>query len=58
MPAVVDVTKCDGCCNCQTECPTNCIEMVDGKAKVNEDECIECNACQDNCPQQAIEVKN
>lgn len=57
MPAVVDTEKCDGCGNCETNCPNESIKVVDGKAQVNEAECIDCNMCKDECPQGAVEMK-
>lgn len=57
MPAFVDIEKCEACEDCLPVCPTECISMVDAKAKVNEDECADCSACVDVCPSQAISMK-
>jgi ferredoxin len=57
MPAVVDLEKCEGCESCVPECPTEAIEMVDGKAHVKEDECADCGACVDVCPTDAISLE-
>jgi heterodisulfide reductase subunit A len=56
--AVVDITKCTGCEICLEICPSNAIEMIDGKAKVDPLLCIECGACVPECPEYAIEFKN
>ncbi|MFT3788037.1 MAG: 4Fe-4S binding protein [Tepidisphaeraceae bacterium] len=57
MAVQVDTGKCDGCCTCDANCPTNAIKVENGKAVVNEPECIDCNTCIDACPQQAITTK-
>jgi electron transfer flavoprotein alpha subunit len=36
------------------ECPVEAIELLDGLARVDEDECTECSACVEPCPQEAI----
>lgn len=56
MAAVVDVEKCTGCEACVEVCPVEAIEMVDGKAKVD-DACIDCGQCVDECPVEAIEME-
>ena len=56
MPAVVDVEKCDGCHSCESECPSEAIEIVENVAVVSPDDCIDCNACENACPTQAIKV--
>jgi NAD-dependent dihydropyrimidine dehydrogenase PreA subunit len=58
MAAKIDREKCDGCCTCQTQCPTDAIVMEDGKAKVKEDDCITCNSCEDACPKKAITIES
>ena len=59
MPVKVLEDKCDGCCTCETQCPTECIKVdpATQKAVAKDDDCIDCAACIDNCPQQAIETK-
>ena len=54
MPTVVDLEKCEGCGDCVEACPTESIEIVDDKAKINADECADCGACIDECPTEAI----
>jgi NAD-dependent dihydropyrimidine dehydrogenase PreA subunit len=55
MPAVVDKDTCTGCEACVSECPSNAISMVDGKADIS-DACIDCGACIDACPVEAISL--
>ena len=55
MSAVIDKELCIGCETCVPECPVEAIEMVDGKAKVN-DSCVDCGACVEVCPVEAISL--
>ncbi|MHB9139037.1 MAG: indolepyruvate ferredoxin oxidoreductase subunit alpha [Victivallaceae bacterium] len=57
MPAVVDKELCIGCEACVGECPVDAIEMIDGKAVVN-DNCVDCGACVEVCPVEAITLKS
>lgn len=56
MPAVVDQEKCEGCGDCVESCPSEAIEIVEGKAQVKEDDCADCGACVDECPTEAISI--
>ncbi len=56
MPALVDQEKCTGCEACVDACPTEAINMIDGKAFVTVDECTDCEACVEECPEDAIEM--
>ncbi|MDO5555004.1 MAG: 4Fe-4S binding protein [Planctomycetia bacterium] len=56
MPAVVDKDKCTGCGECKSACPCDAIEIVDGKAQVNDD-CAGCGVCADTCPSGAITIE-
>ncbi len=56
MPAFVNSDTCIGCEACVSVCPVDVIEMIDGKAFVN-DGCIDCSACVGECPVDAIEMQ-
>ena len=45
---------CNGCGECIKFCPVNAIEMVDGKAKINQEICIWGCGCWTICPEKAI----
>jgi ferredoxin len=48
-----DETKCTGCSNCLTHCPTQALYMRDRTSMeiaFNADKCVECLSCIDNCP--------
>ncbi|MCP3966346.1 MAG: 4Fe-4S dicluster domain-containing protein [Lentisphaerae bacterium] len=53
MAAIVDKETCIGCEACVGECPVEAIEMMEGKADIN-DKCVDCGACVDICPVSAI----
>ena len=57
MPAKVDEAKCTGCEACVSECPSEAISMVEGKALVNPETCVDCGVCVDVCPQEAISLE-
>ena len=48
--------KCNGCGLCCQLCPTNNIELQNGKATRNKS-CIACTACANWCPQQAMKSR-
>ena len=52
----VDAKKCIGCTICvrSGECPTNAIEMKNGKAVIDSSKCIGCGICAKKCPFAAI----
>lgn len=52
----VDASKCVGCTICvrSGECPTNAIEMKNGKAVIDPSKCIGCGICAKKCPFAAI----
>ena len=54
---VLDATRCDGCGECVTICPTKCLES-DGPAVwlPRPADCVTCGACELVCPVQAITV--
>jgi ferredoxin len=57
MPAKVNEGKCTGCESCVTECPSEAIRMVDGKAFVDPETCVDCGVCIDVCPVEAISME-
>ncbi|MEW6242682.1 MAG: aldo/keto reductase [Bacillota bacterium] len=40
---------CNGCGNCALACPQQAISMVDGKARVTEEDCVFCGYCVREC---------
>jgi NAD-dependent dihydropyrimidine dehydrogenase PreA subunit len=57
MPVIIDQNACNGCESCIEACPNDAIELVEGKAKVIEDDCIDCGLCEDQCPEEAITME-
>ncbi|HOM60415.1 MAG TPA: 4Fe-4S binding protein [Anaerohalosphaeraceae bacterium] len=57
MPAKVDKEVCTGCGSCVDACPSEAIEMVDGKAVVDPEKCVDCGVCVDECPVEAISME-
>ncbi|MCC6014914.1 MAG: 4Fe-4S binding protein, partial [Desulfurococcaceae archaeon] len=56
--AEVDRDRCNGCRVCVTVCPYGAVEIVEGKARVNEVLCEGCGACTASCPVGAIQLRN
>ena len=56
--AFVDLNLCDGCGICIHSCPSNAIEMKDGKAEIDPFLCTGCGACVPVCPKEAIDFRN
>jgi len=50
----VKPSKCDGCGICVKFCPVKAIDLVDGKAVINQDKCLWGCGCWSICPQNAI----
>lgn len=48
--------SCRGCLahRCQSACPVDAIQIIHGKATIDESLCIECGRCHDTCPYNAI----
>ncbi len=53
----VDETKCRGCCNCMSVCPTDAIRIRKGKTLIFQNRCIDCGKCYRACPESAIRVE-
>ncbi len=51
---IVNAEKCIGCSQCVKDCFPRDIEIVDGKAKINNVTCIKCGHCIAVCPKAAI----
>ncbi len=51
------VGDCEGCEVCAELCPAGAIEMVDGKAKLNNNLCWGCSICQVQCSYNALAPK-
>lgn len=47
---------CKGCVArpCETNCPVNAIQIINGKSLINQDLCVSCGKCQKVCPYNAI----
>ena len=56
MAVVINEETCIGCGACIEACPTEALEMVDEKAKVDAEKCVDCGACIDECPVEAISL--
>lgn len=49
----LDKSKCHGCTNCISHCPTEAIRVRHGKAKIIKQRCIDCGECIRVCPSHA-----
>ena len=53
----IDQDKCDGCEECIISCPSEALDIKDGKVVVVRDEdCLVCRTCAEICPKAAINV--
>ncbi|MDH4162522.1 MAG: 4Fe-4S binding protein [Nitrospirota bacterium] len=50
---VVNQDRCSGCGACADVCPTEAIDVLNGKATIGL-ECMDCGACPRVCPEGAI----
>jgi Fe-S-cluster-containing hydrogenase component 2 len=55
LPVVSDA--CDGCMVCADMCPTQAIDVVDGKATILSTHCVTCSLCADVCVVGAIDFQ-
>jgi Fe-S-cluster-containing hydrogenase component 2 len=53
----IDEATCDGCGECTEACPSETLEMADGKAKVVNDDCMGCETCVTVCPSGAVTLQ-
>jgi MinD superfamily P-loop ATPase len=52
---LIDLDRCTGCGHCAALCPTQAVEMVDGKAVIaRPGQCTYCDVCETFCPEAAI----
>ena len=51
----IDTEACIGCGLCEENCPFDAIEVIEGKAQVN-DNCTLCGTCVDHCEVEALAV--
>ncbi|MBR1393086.1 MAG: 4Fe-4S binding protein [Ruminococcus sp.] len=49
--------ECIGCGSCQAVCPQSCIDMVNGKAVIRQQNCLHCGNCAAVCPVNAVIMK-
>ena len=56
MTAKVDFDKCEGWGKCVSVCPSQAIEMINGRPAVDKDVCCDCAQCEDACPTKAIKT--
>ena len=47
---------CKGCGECEDVCQNDAIHVVDGKARIDEENCVVCGYCGLNCPANAVKV--
>lgn len=48
-PVFLDESKCDGCGDCISACPSSALVMVDGRPQQSPENCIYCSTCLFTC---------
>lgn len=55
---VFDYDACTRCMACVANCPTKCLEEVDGDpVQTKPQDCIRCGTCEASCPVEAVKLK-
>jgi len=57
LTVTVDLDVCVGCGDCLEVCVFKGMEMINGKAEVNQKRCLGCGRCEKACPNGAISIK-
>jgi ferredoxin len=51
----IDLDRCNGCGLCEQLCPTEAVEVINGRAAITRpDACTFCEVCESYCPTGAI----
>ena len=51
MIKILEISKCDGCETCVSNCPLGVLEIREAKvAIVDRDMCTDCGICKEVCP--------
>lgn len=57
MIKIIAIENCDACGVCVDNCPTEVLDIVDGKVKIIDNEmCTDCRICIAVCPYGVLEV--
>jgi NAD-dependent dihydropyrimidine dehydrogenase PreA subunit len=54
MLMYVILERCNGCGNCVEACSVGAIQLITGKAVIDEEVCISCETCTTVCPSNAL----
>jgi NAD-dependent dihydropyrimidine dehydrogenase PreA subunit len=56
---VFDLDACTRCMACVANCPTKCLEEVDGDpVQTKPKDCIRCGTCEATCSVEAVKLKS
>ena len=51
----IDMDRCTGCGMCETYCPTQAVDLVEGWPVIaRPEDCAYCGLCEEACPENAI----